>query len=326
VLAIALVVDSNAPFDKAFAAQRGAHVTAAIDPAKATRAELAATTRLPQVTAAAGPFSVAAIRFKISAGGTAGATTPFTEMLAGRPSPGGPVDHVTLRVGHWPRQDGQIVLGSTWPGAWSIPLGSALTVAGVPGIPTLTVVGIGTSVTQSADGWVLPGEISRLHSPGTPVRAQMLYRFRSAGTDAVVRSDVAAVTGALPAGAVTGTQSYLTVRSGEQASIAMYLPFLITFGAIGLVMSLLIVANVVSGAVVAGYRRIGVLKSIGFTPRQVVAAYTIQAMVPAVAGCLAGACSRAGWCSTRPQLRSGSGHWAACPRGWAPGRRRCCAP
>ncbi len=193
------------------------------------------------------------------------------------------------RAGHWPRQDGQIVLGSTWPGASSIPLGSALTVAGVPGTPTLTVVGIGTSVTQSADGWVLPGEISRLHSPGTPVRAQMLYRFRSAGTDALVRSDVAAVTRALPAGAVTGTQSYLTVRFGEQASIAMYLPFLITFGVIGLVMSLLIVANVVSGAVVAGYRRIGVLKSIGFTPRQVVAAYTIQAMVPAVAGCLAGA-------------------------------------
>ena len=34
----------------------------------------------------------------------------------------------------------------------------------------------------------------------------------------------------------------------------------------------------------AGYRRIGILKSIGFTPGQVVAAYTSQAMVPAAAG------------------------------------------
>ena len=44
------------------------------------------------------------------------------------------------------------------------------------------------------------------------------------------------------------------------------MPFVVAFGVIGLAMSVLIVANVVSGAVVAGYRRIGVLKSIGFTP------------------------------------------------------------
>ena len=31
-------------------------------------------------------------------------------------------------------------------------------------------------------------------------------------------------------------------------------------------MSVLIVANVISSAVVTGYRRIGILKSIGFTP------------------------------------------------------------
>ena len=53
-------------------------------------------------------------------------------------------------------------------------------------------------------------------------------------------------------------------------------------------MSVLIVANVVSGAVVAGTRRIGVLKSIGFSPGQVVASYVIQVAVPALAGCLAG--------------------------------------
>jgi putative ABC transport system permease protein len=53
-------------------------------------------------------------------------------------------------------------------------------------------------------------------------------------------------------------------------------------------MSVLIVTNVVSGAVVAGTRRIGVLKSIGFSPGQVVASYIILVAVPALAGCLAG--------------------------------------
>ena len=53
-------------------------------------------------------------------------------------------------------------------------------------------------------------------------------------------------------------------------------------------MSVLIVINVVSGAVVAGYRRIGILKSIGFTPAQVVGSYAGLITVPAVAGCLGG--------------------------------------
>ena len=43
-LALGLLVDSNAPFDHAFAAQHGSEVTAA---AQASAAQLAATTRLP---------------------------------------------------------------------------------------------------------------------------------------------------------------------------------------------------------------------------------------------------------------------------------------
>ena len=116
----------------------------------------------------------------------------------------------------------------------------------------------------------------------------MLYRFRSAGTASAVSACTAAVTRALPAGAVTGTQSYLDVRAAQHDQVAVYAPFVVAFAIIGLVMSVLIVANVVSGAVIAGYYRIGILKSIGFTPGQVVAAYTGQALVPAAAGCLGG--------------------------------------
>ena len=290
MLAIVLIVDSNGPFDKAFAAQRGAHLTVTVDAARATASGLAATTRLPQVAAAAGPFAAVSVQASVSGGSRGGVPLPFTETLSGRASPGGPLDDITLRSGHWPDQAGQIVLGSTWPGvAQFIPLGATVSVTGVPGNPTLTVVGVGTSVTQSADGWVLPAEIARLRAPGTPASEQMLYQFHAAGTAAQVSADAAAVSTALPAGAVTGTMSYLTVRSAEQSSIAPFLPFIVAFGVIGLVMSLLIVAGVVSSAVAAGYARIGVLKSIGFTPGQVMAVYTIQAVAPAAAGCLAGA-------------------------------------
>jgi putative ABC transport system permease protein len=284
LLGLALVVDSSAPFDQAFAEQHGAHVMAAIDPSQATVAELAASTRVPQVTAAVGPFAQILVTPEPAGGGQA--LAPM--MLAGRASPGGPVDDVTLQSGHWAQQPGQVVVASA-DAISGVAVGAQLTIAGVPGKPTLTVVGIATSITSSADGWVVPGEIAALHAPGAQASEQMLYRFRSASTAAAVRADVAAVTGALPHGAVTATQSWLVVRAGEASGIASVAPFLVAFGVIGLVMSFLIVANVISGAVVSSYHRIGVLKSIGFTPGQVTAAYVVQALVPAVAGCLTGA-------------------------------------
>ena len=290
MLAAALIVDSDGPFDKAFTAQRGAHLTVTVDPGRATAAELAATAKLPQVTAAAGPSAAVAVNASVSGGPRGGEPLPFTETIAGRASPGGPVEDIILQSGHWPRRPGQIVLGSTWPGgAQFIPLGATVTVTGVPGNPELTVVGFGTSITKSADAWVLPAEIERLQAPGAPRSAQMLYRFRASATAAQLAADGLAVTAALPAGTVTGTQSYLPLRSAEQSSIAPFLPFIIAIGVIGLVMSLLIVAGVISGSVVAGYGRIGVLKSIGFTPGQVVAVYATQAVAPAAAGCAAGA-------------------------------------
>jgi putative ABC transport system permease protein len=289
VLALALVVDSSAPFDHSFAAQRGAHLALIIDPARATPADVAATRRLPQVTSVAGPFAAVSVAPQLTGqAGPDGSLPPMT--LAGRPAPGSRVDDLTLQAGHWPDQPGQMVLADNPASDIQIglPLGAKLTMTSAPGRPVLTVVGKATSVTDSADGWVTPGEIARLRTPGAPRSDQMLYRFRSAGSAAAVHADAAAVSAALPPGAVTAVQSYLTVREQETSRIGPFVPFLVAFGVIGLVMSVLIVANVVSGAVVSGYRRIGILKSIGFTPGQVMAAYTAQVTVPALAGVLGG--------------------------------------
>jgi len=284
VLALGLIVDSSAPFDHAFAAQNGAHAEVIVNSALATPAELAATRKLLEVTATAGPFAEVAI--SPNQGGY-----PLGPMtIVGRASPGGPVDDLTLQSGHWATKPGQIVMASDPAPGESImlPLGSRISVTGGPGSPQLTIVGFANSVTSTAAGWVVPSEIASLTAAGAPTSSQLLYRFASASTAAEVRADVAAVSAALPPGTVAGVQSYLTVKTQETGNVAPFVPFLVAFGLIGLVMSVLIVANVVSGAVVAGYRRIGILKSIGFTPGQVVAAYTGQVLVPAVAGCLGG--------------------------------------
>src|SRR6516164_9355836 len=287
-LALGPRAEASAPFDRAFATQHGSEVTAT---ARASPAQLAATTGLAGVTAAAGPFpetTVTATMLMPPPPGPSGPFFPAQQMtVVGRASPGGPVDDLTLHSGHWATQPGQAVL-LTDGQASPVGIGTQITVTSVPGSPRLTVVGTATSVTHTATAWVTPAEIAALRAPGTPDLAQMLYRFASAGTTAQVNADIAALRAALPHGALIGAQSWLTVKLEATSSIAPWVPFIVAFGLIGLVMSVLIVANVVSGAVVAGTRRIGVLKSIGFSPGQVVASYVIQVAVPAFLGCVAG--------------------------------------
>jgi putative ABC transport system permease protein len=286
-LGIGLLLSSGSPFQHSFAAQRGAEVAASIDSAKATAGQLAATGRLPQITAAAGPFAEATITPRINTHG--GITLPPV-TVAGRASPDGRVDDLTLDAGRWAQRPGEIVLSRDIPGPGSPAqlIGTKITVTSAPGHPVLTVVGVAKSITDTAGAWVQPAQIAALRLPHAPAAAQILYRFRHADTQPQLSADVTALTRALPGGTITGTSSWLTVKNQESGSIAIIVPFVIAFGAIGLAMSVLIVGNVVNGAVVSGYRRIGVLKSIGFTPAQVVTAYVAQAGIPALAGTLAG--------------------------------------
>ncbi|MBV9382254.1 MAG: hypothetical protein JOY82_21265 [Streptosporangiaceae bacterium] len=280
-LGLGLLAAAAGPFQQAFAAQHGAHVTMAFDTGRATRAQLIATGRARGVIQSAGPFPMA------DAGLTGAATGSLGSLaLVGRTSSGGPLDDLTLQSGRWVRRPGEVVLSSGV--AWDALLGSTFTASTAPGAPKLTVVGIAASATDSADGWVVPAEVHALRAAGAPATAQMMYRFASAGSDAQIRADVAAITAALPAGAVAGSASWLAAQQLAQGTGAIIAPFVVAFGIMGLAVSVLVVINVVSGAVAASYRRIGVLKSIGFSPGQVIAAYVARVGVPAAAGCALG--------------------------------------
>jgi putative ABC transport system permease protein len=299
-LGLTMLTAINAPFARAFAAERGADVTVTVNSGRAGARRLAGTRGLAGVTAAAGPFAEATVALRFE-GRSFGLRT-----LAGRASPGGPVDDVVLSEGHWPDGRGQVVLDAGPGGGPGYPgVGQAVTVSGVPGVRTLTVTGFAISITKTADGWVTPAEVARLRAPGTPVAAQLLYRFASAGGGAQVHADVAEVARALPPGAVTGAGSWLTEEGIAAGNGALMEPFVLAFALIGLAMAVLIVGNLVSGAVVAQYHRIGVLKSIGLSPAQVVASYLSRIGGPALAGCLAGVA--AGNVLATPLLRDASG-------------------
>ncbi|MFJ6794930.1 ABC transporter permease [Streptomyces sp. NPDC091268] len=278
LLALALLGAASSPFDEAYAAQRGAHTAAAFDTTKVSAEQLAGTGRRPGVAAAAGPFGQAVVDIPKDWLWTAGGTL----TVVGRADPGGPVDQIDLLEGHWADAPGEIVVNwSTQGSPGTKLLGTKLE---LPGKATLTVVGFATSMSKSASAWVSPGQMQALH----PTSAQMLYRFTESSTEAQLSASLARATEGLPEEALIGTQTHLALKQAFAALADSYLPFMTLFGVLGLLVSVLIVGNVVSGAVVSGYRHIGVLKALGFTPNQVVAVYLTMLSVPAAAGSVLG--------------------------------------
>ncbi|GDY68676.1 hypothetical protein SAV14893_080690 [Streptomyces avermitilis] len=281
VLGGTLLMVSGAPFDDAFAQQHGAHLSVQFDAGKVSAGQLSRSKHAEGVSSAAGPFRTATGTPR-----SAGASGPGWPMtMVGRGEPGRDVDEVALLDGRWPTHSGEIVLSadsSLFP-----TLGMKIAFPDLPGGPTLTVVGMARSVTQTADAWVVPSQMPALTAPGSG-GYQMLYRFTAAGTAAQITAGGKAVTQSLPPGAAVGEQSWLTVKKTAERDTALYVPFLIAFGTLGLVMSVLIVGNVVASAVSTGTRRIGVLKAVGFTPAQVVRAYVGQALFPAAVGAALG--------------------------------------
>lgn len=272
VLGGTLLVASDGPFDRAFEQQHGAHLTALFDASKVTSAQLAGA--VSGVAESAGPFPVVTVSPVVAADRT---LPPMT--LVGRSAPGGGVDAVSLVQGRWASRPGELVIFSDgrFQGN-SRSLGRQWTVPELPGSPILTIVGVARSISVTADAWVVPEQIS------APAGWQMLYRLSAASTDAQVDAGRAAVVAALPAGALTASRSWLTTRHDAAGNTALFVPFLIAFGIMGMVMAVLIVGNVIAGAVSAGTRRIGILKALGFTPGQVVRAYLAQALIPASVG------------------------------------------
>ena len=204
------------------------------------------------------------------------------------------MDPFTHGRSRWPSRPGEISL-AIFPGI-RLSLGSKLTVTSAPGQPKLTVVGYGDQNVFYDDAWVVPSQIAALRAKGAPAQDQMLYKFTDAATTAQVNADVAELRSALPGGAIVSSQSWLETQQVTGSQQNVNTPFVLAFAVLALVLAVLIVGNVVSAAVIASYRRIGVLKSIGFTPAQVAVAYLAQIGLPALAGAVAGTVLGDGGC------------------------------
>jgi len=299
LLALAILTSANQGFYDAFAAQHEAQLQITINQAKVSSAQLAKTRSLPGVTRTAGPYPTATITARPSGAGSGpiapGSSFKFT--VVGRSSPSGALhriqynstimDGFTHGQSRWPSRTGEISLAQTTP--IRVRIGGTVTVTNAPGRPKLQVVGYGSQTVYYDGGWVLPSEIPLLRRPGAPSQEEMFYNFQSANTNAQMGADLRQLKRALGPGAIAGSQSDLVAQQGTSQEQSWNTPFITAFVIIALVLAVLIVANVVAAAVLASQRRIGVLKSIGFTPRQVTAVYLTQIGAPALVGATIGA-------------------------------------
>jgi putative ABC transport system permease protein len=285
-LALSLLVESDRPFDRAFEAVAGPHLVVSFDSTLATEAQVDSTRTLPVVSAAGGPWRQLGIPIDASGGRV------MRLNLVGRDRPGGAVDRLTMESGRWLQADGEVVLARGVADELGLQIGDAITPSREVGAPSLLqslrVVGIATAIADPAEAWVLPAQVPLATTGKEHTTYLVAYRLHAAGTATQIASGENAIAHAVPRESVVESRNYLSEKLGADRTTAVMIPFLLAFSGFALLASALIVANLVGGAVIASYREIGVMKSVGFTPWQVMTVFAAQMVIPSLGGCLLG--------------------------------------
>lgn len=301
-LAVTLLLSSSDPYNQAFAQQRGGHVLQEFDAGKVTPARLRGTAHLSAVSAAAGPWKAIGVPFEqvrvpadVARMAADFGLPRFYLEVVGRTSPGGPVDDLRLTSGRWPRATNEIVVTRSFALMQGVSLGDPLIALAESSRPRAVVVGevIDVDAKDAANqnpqhAWVLPGALTRYATPSSPSTYEMAYRFHRAAIASQLSADLAQLRRALPQGALGFTYSYLDIRDTFNVTNSLILTFLLAFSVFALGAAALIIANIVTGAVLAGYREIGIMKAIGYTPGQVVQVLVGQMLLPSLAACVLG--------------------------------------
>lgn len=310
-IALDTLVESQAPFDRAFAAANGAHLVVDYN-ADVTAEQLASTAHAAPVTGSAGPWPVGPVGIVIVSPDVAKGGGTFFSIgeVSGRTDPGGAVDAITISEGRWWQRPGEVVVSQGWARTVRGGVGSTIVLrdappdtggkggasgAGPDGSPdsalvqrTFTVVGIAGSVsTPDLFGWISPSDVAAL-MPSQAPRQQMLYRVAPSATDADMAAALTSVTAGLPDGAVSNSQTYLAQKESVDRTASLFVPILLAFSVFALLAAAFIIANVVSGIVLTSYRDIGVMKAVGFTPLQVTGILLAQILVPVAVGAVLG--------------------------------------
>ena len=284
-MALTLISQTKDPYQAAFESQKGAHLQVFFDP-RTDPSAIAGTPSLIGATRYGGPYRATDVQFQ-SAG------HQYTVTAIGRDDPNGDVEQLRISSGRWPTSDNEIALTRSFAEVNHISVGDKLKVVSVPQEPVVTVAAEVVDIDEAQapittqHAWLLASAIGPLTVKDSSSYV-MDYRFASDPTSAQLTARLEALRTALPPGSVTSSVNYIFIRSIFNISNQVLISVLIAFSVFALAATAAIVANLVTGIVISGYRDIGIMKALGYTPLQVVGVFLLQVFVPAAAACIAG--------------------------------------
>jgi len=291
-LGLTLLQTSSHPWERAFEAQRGAHLTVLFDRHKVDPEQLAGTPGLIGASLAGGPWPWVATSYELGTHmAIGGGGFAFPLITVGRESPQADVEVLRLVAGHWVRGPGEIVITRSFANLNHVRLGDSMRSLGTLERRALVVVGEASDIDEgdaefgTQFAWVTESQLPLL-APDWGYK--MVYRFSHAPSEPELREKLARLQAALPAGAVQASLNYLLLQKVFNGTNQLALTFFLAFGIFALLACAATVANLVIGIVIANYREIGIMKAVGFTPLQVVGTLVAQMQLPTLAGCLFG--------------------------------------
>ena len=121
-LAMSILIESNAPFERAFERANGAHLVVDFQPS-VSEAQMLATASAAPVISSAGPWPIATGAFRSANGGLIGDRT-----ASGRPQTADSIDLVTISAGRWWQTSGEAVLDQDTAAMLGLSVGDTLSV------------------------------------------------------------------------------------------------------------------------------------------------------------------------------------------------------
>jgi putative ABC transport system permease protein len=284
-MALMIVSQTSDPYKTAFQAQKGAHLQVYVD-GRTDAGTLGGTSSLIGATAYGGPYRATDIQFQT--GGH-----KYTLTAIGRDNPNGDVEQLRVTNGRWPSSDNEIALTRSFADLNHVFIGDKVKVVSVPQEPVLAVVAEVVDIDEAQasisgqHAWVVGSVMPSLTSKDSSYLL-MDYRFNGDPTSGQLKAKMDTLRASLPAGSVTRSVNYLLVGSIFNITNQVLVSILVAFSIFALAATVAIVANLVTGIVIASYREIGIMKAVGFAPLQVVGVFVLQILVPATAACVVG--------------------------------------
>ncbi len=244
----------------------------------------------PEVLAKTDLYPVISVEVPAVRAPTGNSFPMFLEGIGTQPPE---IDRPVVVKGRWLQGDGEVVLGRKFAADNGYSPGDTISLATPAGLQELSVVGLAVFAGRSpfaipALAWSTPGSVAAASSAG-PKFSAMGIQLESRGQ---VRAFLELLNLEPRSGATSGgilfVEDWNGVRAQNDEATRVIVTFLGIFSVFALISAGFVIVNAIGGRVLARYRDIGLMKAIGFTPRQVASGLLIEQVGLAIIAVAAG--------------------------------------